>query len=70
MLTPDDKELINLTIEHFLTEALPKAMAQHVMNCPVNAKLKIFKWSIISFAFGIGFAAGNFGLDELIKLII
>lgn len=70
MLTPDDKEFINLTIEHFLTKALPEAMAQHIKDCPLSAKLRVFKWSIISFAFGIGFAAGNFGLDELIKLII
>ena len=68
-LDRDDKEHIDLRIEHFMTAVLPKAFENHIKDCPVKLNLKIAKWTIIGLAAGIGISAGNIGLGTLIKFL-
>jgi len=68
-LTLEDKEEINLRIEHYLIPAIEKALERHVFACPVAFKIKVMKWSFISLLVGIGIAGGNFGLKEIMKLL-
>jgi hypothetical protein len=67
-LDKDDKEHIDMRVEHFLSKALPEALAEHIILCPVAARVTVVKWTIIGVMIGIGIAGGNAGFREVLRL--
>ena len=59
-LDRDDKEQIDMRIEHFLTQSLPEALKQHIASCPIAKKM----------IYGKGFIAGVAGICSLLGAVI